>query len=221
MQPDRRNHYALIGDVAASRALPDRAGVQRRLQAAVADLNERLAEALAVPLKLTAGDEVQALLAEPDVTMEIMVRLADELRPVRMVWGLGRGPLDTDPSDDISVLDGPCLHRARDAVDAGKAEGRWLAARGLGEPHERVLEAIVALLHSVRESWTDTRFRYVREARGRRQHEVAEHLEVSKQAVHKALQAARFTETLEGEAAVRDLLRWLAAHEPATHEARA
>lgn len=218
MAADRPNHFALIGDVVGSRDLPDRAALQRRLQDSVRGLSQELGESFTAPLKLTAGDEVQALLARPHALVDIMVHLADEIHPVRMVWGLGRGPLDTDPADDVSVLDGPCLHRARDAVDRGKAEGRWLVVHGVEEPHEQVLEALMSLLAAIREGWTETRFRYVREARKRRQQEVAERLGVSKQAVHKALQAARFAETVEGEAAVRDLLRWLANREPPSRE---
>jgi hypothetical protein len=202
-------HFALIGDIVSSRDLPDRAGVQRRLQVELRRLNDELGPALTAPLKLTAGDEVQGLLGRPERLVDILLAVADGLRPARLVWGLGRGTLDTDPSDDVSVLDGPCLHRARDAVEAAKSQGRWLVARGLPEPHSRVLEALLDLLDAVRSGWTETRARYVREARGRQQREVAARLGVSKQAVHQALAAAHFAPVLEAEAAARDLLEWL------------
>lgn len=202
-------HFALIGDIVSSRDLPDRAAVQRRLQAEVRRLNEELGPELTAPLKLTAGDEVQGLLGMPEVLVDILVAVADALHPARVVWGLGRGTLDTDPGDDVSVLDGPCLHRARDAVESAKAEGRWLVARGLDEPHRRVLGALLDLVRAIRSGWTETRARYVREARGRQQQEVAVRLGVSKQAVHQALSAAHFAPVLEAEDAARDLLRWI------------
>jgi hypothetical protein len=202
-------HFALIGDIVSSRDLPDRAGVQRRLQAELRRLNDELGPALTAPLKLTAGDEVQGLLGPPERVVDILLAVAEGLHPARLVWGLGRGTLDTDLSDDVSVLDGPCLHRARDAVEAAKSGGRWLVTRGLPEPHGRVLEALMDLLAAIRSGWTETRARYVREARGRQQQEVAARLGVSKQAVHQALAAAHFAPVLEAEAAARDLLEWL------------
>jgi len=205
-------YFALIGDVVGSRDLPNRAEVQRQLQATVRGLNRRLGDHVAVPLRLTAGDEVQGLLGRPEAVVEIMVSLADDLHPAQMVWGLGKGTLDTDPSDDIAVLDGPCLHRAREAVESAKSGGRWLVADGVEEPHGRVLGSVMTLIAAIRSGWTDTRMRYVREARGRQQQEVAALLGVSKQAVSQALRAADFATVVDAEAAARDLLRWLGTH---------
>jgi hypothetical protein len=204
-------YFALIGDVVSSRDLPNRAEVQRRLRAMLEQLNHELGGELVAPLKLTAGDEVQGLLARPEAVVEILVAIADALHPARLVWGLGRGTLETDLSDDISVLDGPCLHRARESVLSAKAEGRWLVAGGIREPHGRVLASLLDLVAAIRSGWTETRIRYVREARSRQQQEVAALLGVSKQAVHKALSAAHFATVVEAEAATRDLLRWAGA----------
>ena len=62
---------------------------------------------------------------------------------------------------------------------------------------------------TVRASWTDTQMKYVREARTRKQTEVAEIYDVSRQAVSKALDSAEFAMVLEGEDAARRYLGWL------------
>lgn len=68
----------VIGDLVGSRALENRAAVQRRLRAVLEEIDEEVCtDALAAPLKLTTGDEVQALLGEPAVVVPIVVRFAD------------------------------------------------------------------------------------------------------------------------------------------------
>jgi len=212
-------YFALIGDIVGSRHLPDRARVQQELQDTIRELNRELADGFTTPLRLTGGDELQGLLAQPDLLVDVMVSTADALHPVELRWGLGLGGLDTPLSDDVTILDGPCLHRARDALEAAKSTEQWLGARGLEEPHGRVLEALLELIRTIRSGWTDTRARYVREARGRQQQEVATRLGVSKQAVHQALSAAHFPTVLEAEDAARDLLRWVASERADTTSA--
>lgn len=209
-------YFALIGDIVGSRHLSDRARVQQELQHTIRELNRELADGFTTPLRLTGGDELQGLLARPDLLVDVMISTADALHPVELRWGLGRGGLDTPLSDDVTILDGPCLHRARDGLEVAKNTERWLGARGLEEPHGRVLEALLEVLRALRSGWTETRARYVREARGRQQQEVAARLGVSKQAVQQALSAAHFPTVLEAEDAARDLLRWVASESPDT-----
>lgn len=196
----------LIGDLVGSRSLPDRAEVQRRLVAAVEAANAERAEALAAPLALTAGDEVQALLADPSAAVDLVTRVSDALRPVGLAWGLGRGPLTTDPSGDVSAMDGPCFHRAREAVEEAAREGAWLAARGFSDVDDRALSGLFRLLGVVREGWTDTQFDYVRASRDRTQREVAEMFERDETTVSRTLSRAHVRDLLEGEEAARALL---------------
>ncbi|MGH7482063.1 MAG: SatD family protein [Longimicrobiales bacterium] len=201
--------YAMIGDVVGSRELEDRAAVQRRLRDAVQALNGAVAASLAAPLKLTAGDELQALLTDPAAAVDIAVGIADALHPASVVWGLGRGELATELVSDVALLDGPCFHRARSAVEAAAARGAWLRQEGLEAPHGETLTALFDLAWAIRSSWTPTQLRYVRGARDSLQQEVAARFGVSKQAVSKSLDAARFSSVREGEDAARALLRWL------------
>lgn len=209
---DRQVYYALIGDVVNSRSLPDRAGVQRRLQEPTATLNRELEDgALAAPLRVTAGDEVQALLERPEPVVDITVRLADHLHPVRLTWGLGRGTLTTELGGDVATLDGPCFHRARRAAERAAEEDRWLLQEGLPSPHGRTLTALFALMSGIRSEWTEIQAKYVREVRGRRQKDVAEKVGRHKSTISKALASSRYEEIEEGEGAARDLLSWIAS----------
>lgn len=205
-----RQFVALIGDLVGSRTIDDRSGVQRRLLAALETMNRDLwPDALAAPLRVTAGDGVQGLLARPDAVVAIVVGLEDALHPVSMAWGVGRGPLTTDLHDDVALMDGPCFHHARQALDTARHDEVWLRSEGLGIPQDAVLGALFGLMGAVRSRWTDVQARYVREARGRLQREVAESLGVSEPAVSKGLSAARFTAVAEGERAARSLLQRL------------
>lgn len=202
-------YFALTGDVVSSRELEDRAGVQRSLRTVVEELNEELDAALATPLKLIAGDEVQGLLDDPGAAVDVVTRVADRLHPVGVAWGLGRGPISTDWAEDVSILDGPCLHRAREAVEIAASEGRWLVARGFEPPHGGILSTLFDLTWTLRASWTETQMKYVREARARKQTEVAALYDVSRQAVSKTLGSAEFSVVMEGEEAARRYLAWL------------
>jgi len=202
-------YFALTGDVVSSRELEDRAGVQRSLRAVVEELNEELDAALATPLKLIAGDEVQGLLDDPEAAVDAVTRVADRLHPVGVAWGLGRGPISTDWTEDVSVLDGPCLHRAREAVEIAASEGRWLVTRGFEPPHGGILSTLFELTWTIRASWTETQMKYVREARAHKQTEVAALYDVSRQAVSKALDSAEYSVVMEGEEAARRYLAWL------------
>lgn len=240
-------YLALIGDVVGSRELEDRAGVQRRLRGLLEALNRELgapgegedplqgaADAdgarrgkregppLAAPLAVTAGDEIQGLLLRPDAAVDVLVRLADGLHPVRIAWGLGAGKLETDLHGDVSLLDGPCFHRAREALERATKDGAWARAVGLDPAVDRGLSALFRLVGAVREGWTETQARYARAVRGRLQKEVAERFDVSPSVVSESLKAARFRELVEAEAAARALLaRFGAGGEPAPDSAPA
>lgn len=161
---------------------------------------------LAAELAITAGDEVQGLLLRPGAAVDVVARLGDALHPVRIAWGVGAGELETDLQGDVSLLDGPCFHRARGALEQAKKDGAWARVEGLGPAVDRGLSALFRLMGAVREGWTDTQARYVRSVRGRLQKEVAERYDVSPSVVSESLKAARYRDLVEGEGAARALL---------------
>ncbi|MDT8369501.1 MAG: SatD family protein [Longimicrobiales bacterium] len=202
-------HFAIIGDLVGSRQMADRAAVQVRFRKAIDDVNRASAARLTVLLKLTAGDEVQGITGQPETLVDVMVTLSDALAPERLAWGWGYGALTTDLVDDVSLLDGPCLHRAREAVEAARKGSSWLEIAGFTEPAGRVLSALMNLIGAIRAEWTERQTEVVRESRGRLQVETAKALGVSPSTISRALGAAHAARVFEGEEAARALLRTL------------
>lgn len=212
--PKERIYHALIGDIVGSSTLSNRAEVQRALEGLVETLNEELGEpengGLATAIRLTAGDEIQALLVDSGHTVDVVVRIADELHPTLVAWGLGVGPITTELGPDVARIDGPCFHRAREAVGEAGAGDEWLRAKGFPAPHGQTISALFRLMGAIRSRWKPAQIRYIRGARRHLQRKVAELNNVDESTVSKALQAARFRDVEDAEAAVRDLLRWVA-----------
>lgn len=204
-------YVALIGDVVASRRVADREGLQRELKAALARVNRRAGRALAAPLSLTAGDEIQGLFREPAAVVDAVVEVADAVFPARLVHGLGFGALETDLGPEPALLDGPCLHRAREALAEARAESAWLVSQGLGQPEDVVVTALFRLLGELRSRWTEIQAQHVAHARGRSQKEVAERLGKAESTISESLKAAGFQAVLAGEGAARAVLERFAS----------
>lgn len=211
-------YLALIGDVVGSRAVEGRAELQRSLERATGGVNNILAPALAAPLTLTAGDEIQGLFRDPAAVVDAVVEVADLVFPARLVHGLGLGRLETDLGPDPALLDGPCFHRAREALEEARGEGSWLVARGLREPGDQVVSAIFRLLGELRSRWTVIQAEHVRHARRRPQKEVAERLRKAESTVSESLKAAGFQAHLEGEKALRLALVEFGSTAEETHD---
>lgn len=199
-------YLALIGDVVESRRHRDRARLQRELAEALARINRESAAALAAPLSLTAGDEVQGLFRDPARVVDAVVDIGDAVFPARLVYGLGAGGLETDLGPDPALLDGPCFHRARGALAEARSQGNWLVARGLADPGDLVVTALFRLLGEIRSRWTGIQARHVARARRRPQKEVAAQLGKAESTVSESLKAAGFQAVLAGEEALRVVL---------------
>jgi hypothetical protein len=200
------NYFAIIGDINRSRALEDRAAVQRKLQATIAQMNKTIEPGPATPLKLTAGDEVQGLSEDPGYSLKVIVALSDAVSPEQFSWGLGCGPLSTDISDDVALVDGPCFHRAREALERSRKKRTWFQAEGFDPYFAAILTALMNLMGSIREDWTAKQTAYVLQARYLSQIEVARATGKSPSTVSRALRATKFERIVEAERAVRLLL---------------
>lgn len=204
-----RSYFALIGDIIDSRNLADRPAVQRTLGDTIERVNLKHPPDIAAPLRIIDGDGVQVLLNRAGAVVDVVGELADALHPVQMVWGLGRGGLSTDFSGDVSAIDGPCFHHARAAVEAAQFKPAWLRVGGVAPVHAASVSAAFTAMWAIRSRWTDTQRKYASGARNEQQQAVAASHGVSKQAVSKSLDTARFAALLEIEAGARDLLGWI------------
>lgn len=128
-------HYiALIGDVIASRLLPERrrARLQAELRRAMPEFNRRWRRFLAARFAVTLGDEFQCLLRTAQPVWDIAHGVRDRFPDVAWVIACGRGPIATrlEPGLTAPEVDGPCFHAARTAMEAAKRSRRLLAFGG-------------------------------------------------------------------------------------------
>lgn len=108
--------YTVIGDLVASRSVPDRAAVQDALGDALTEVNRSVP--VAQPFQPTVGDEYQGACATlPDAVLaSLLVRLA--LLPGTDVrCGLGHGEVTVHDAGRAPLLqDGPGWWSAREAI---------------------------------------------------------------------------------------------------------
>jgi hypothetical protein len=172
--------FVLTVDQRASRRGPDRVAEAVRL------LNGTVPTVLA--FERTAGDEFQGVLAEPDVVVDVVLRL------VRMGgWsiGVGAGPVQTPLPPSTRAATGPAFLNARRAVDAAKQRPSRLAVRGVSPPDAGDAQGVLSALALLVERRSDQAWEAIAlVAEGRTQAEAATALGISRQAVGQRLAAA-------------------------------
>jgi hypothetical protein len=205
-------YLALIGDIKRSRGVTERAALQRAMESSIGAANARFSGDTAADFALTLGDEFQGLLRKPDAVVDVIRTIDASLEGARVRYGVGWGELSTDLKDVAFRMDGPCFHRAREALLDGKREDRWVTVSGFGEDDE-VLNGLFWLIGAVLWQWTDIQRQTVSMIRSAgSQKEVAQARGVSVSAVSKALKSAMHEQVL---AAERSAARILGRYDPA------
>ncbi|GAA4058674.1 DNA-binding protein [Agromyces indicus] len=195
--------FVVTADQIGSRADIDRsAAMQEELQAEHGDR-------LALPVDQTAGDEVQAITADPGTALELVLALH---RAERWSIGLGVGDVREPLPDAVRKAAGPAFIAAREAVDAAKRADARFALRAAddrpGTLDAAQVEALVRLLLLLRDRRTPQGWEAVDLVRdGRTQKDAARLLGISDAAVSQRLRAAQWN--ADGDA-VPALVRLLA-----------
>ncbi len=145
-------YVAVLGDAIRSRALAprERAAMQVTLQEALVQVNRRWRAAIAARFAITLGDQFEGLLHVTAPLWEIVHLLRAALRAHDWVMVAARGEISTPLARSAVEVDGPCLHAARDALEAAKREGRVLAFAGFPPP----VEALARYYSALYSSWT-------------------------------------------------------------------
>lgn len=207
---DGQIYVSLIGDIRGSRELADRNEVQTTFKEVVRSLNERLpADSVASKFTVTTGDEFQALLTDAADAVDAAVTASDRFHPARLRFGIGRGELDTELNPTQAIgMDGPCFHRAREAITAAEQDGAWLRVAGWPNEVDSHVNSMADLVQCVREDWTDrqAQFAVALEEEGS-QKRVAERYDVSKSTVSESLSAAHVHEVRRAETTIADVLQ--------------
>ena len=201
------NYLVVIGDIRGSRQLPHRAELQKTMEDGLRHINAAFKDALAAGFVVTLGDEFQGVLKGPGDAIDVLVALDLEFaRAIPIRYGLGWGPITTEMRAMAVGMDGPCFHGARDAVQKGKRDGRWVTVSGFGEDDD-IINALLGLAGEVRSRWTDVQRETVEQARrARTQREVASARGVHESSVSQTLKAAMNDSVLEAERAAAALM---------------
>ena len=135
-------YIALIGDAVASRRLSSaaRGRLQADLRARLEVVNRRWRRVVAARFALKLGDQFQGLLTGADALWELTHWLRSEVAQVDWVIAAGRGAIHTPLARTAPEVDGPCFHRAREALEAAKErrlEAKTRRARIKGTRREK------------------------------------------------------------------------------------
>ncbi len=207
MRGTAKTYVALIGDLVASRGLEDRAAAQASVLAALSSANAEWADALAARFVVTLGDEFQGLLLTAEHAFDVVATLERGLGGVRARYGIGVGELATPLRQDAIGMDGPCFHRAREAVERGKRDDRWVTVAGFGGARDELMNGLFRIMGGVRRSWTEVQAETVFVVRELGEQKAAAAARgVSEATVSKALKAALYEPFTEAERTVKKLL---------------
>lgn len=201
---------ALIGDIRGSRELEDRKNVQKEFKGVVNSLNDYIPNSsIASRFTVTTGDEFQVLLTDATDAVDAAVTASDQFHPARLRFGIGRGELDTEVNPNQAIgMDGPCFHRAREAINSARKDGAWLRVGGWSKDLDRRINSLFDLVQCVREDWTDrqAQFAVALKEEGT-QKRVADRYDVSKSTVSESLSAGHVQEVRNTENSLGELLQ--------------
>jgi hypothetical protein len=173
--------FVLTVDQRHSRRTPD------RVEALLRDLSPRRRD-LVRAFERTAGDEVQGVVASPDVVVDLVLLLVRD-----RAWsvGVGVGPVDDPLPESTRAGSGPAFLAARAAVTAAKSRSTCLAVSGSEQVGARRAQTALDLVAALLQRRTERGAEAASLAhQGLNQLQVAARLGVSKQAVSQRLQAA-------------------------------
>lgn len=187
-------YWAVIADIVRSRRITDRAAFQSRLEQLLGEINDQHGPSLAAGWTITLGDEFQALLYTPQRLPGIVEHLVHGLNGQAVRFGIGYGSLTTVLRPQAIGMDGPCFHRARDAVEAARRSKRLVVVEPPGASAQRATD-LWNLALTVTGARTDRQAEIVEAYKtDGNQTRVAERLGITQGVVSRELARSRFAE---------------------------
>lgn len=183
--------YVVLGDVVSSRDATDRAALGERLADGCDRVTDRF-ETVAPFEPLKGVDEFGGVLPTPASAYDVTLALRAALRPERVRVAVVGGEVDVGlETGRVARMDGPAFHRADELLAGMDAAGRTFAFESAGGSLDTLVTDEVNLLLARRRSLTDRQREVIRAYRDHgTQRAAAEALDVTQQAVSKALRAA-------------------------------
>lgn len=147
----------LIGDIIASRKVQDRPSIQKKLKAALRQVNRRNANVLS-PYTITLGDEFQAVFDRADGLFTDMISVLAALFPEQVRFSIGVGALDTPVNRKQAIgMDGPAFYLARRGIEQLKATDYLFITNGLPEDRQSIVNHGLFLLSRHVSEWKPSR----------------------------------------------------------------
>lgn len=200
-------YIAVIGDLVESRAIPNRNAAQKTLEKALNRINAGgYKKTILSRFKITLGDEFQGLVSRHfpfQAFMDQYRNFTGEKLDTR--FGIGLGGLDTDLKEEAVGMDGPCFHHARSALESVRKMKSAVFFSGFEA--DIALNALFQSCDDIRRKWKTRQSEviHVYEKYGD-QITVAKKLDISRQAVHLVLKAARYELYKSGMEGVQQLI---------------
>jgi hypothetical protein len=201
-------YVAVIGDMVGSRALDGsrRGAVQTAFAQLMDRLNDEFAPRLQGRFVIALGDEFEGLIhasAASQTIPQLVWRIEETFPDPVIRLGFGLGGIDTPLDDNVTTLDGPAFHHAREAIASAAHDHRLGGVfQGFGQNHDAILNGIARVLCHQRSRWSKQQRRVARLLhRGMRQIEIAKTMSRSRQAVSVDTRAAGWDAYTEGERA--------------------
>ncbi len=200
-------YLAVIGDVVDSRRFlgAQRGVLQQRFSQLVTQLNQSFSSDVAAPFVVSRGDEFQGLLTTGRSLPDLIWHIETGFPTANVRLGIGAGTLETPLGNNVLQLDGPVLHRAREAVETA-AKDRKLGGvfLGFGEAEDQILNGIARLLDRQRQRMSDRQRKVLQYLRtGMTQVEIARKMRRTSQAISDHARAAGWDSYHEGEISLR------------------
>lgn len=179
------------------------------------EMNRRYARALRAKFVITLGDEFQVLLDDVTQLPSILFQIEQCFRDLPIRTGVGFGTLTTPVGEYAINVDGPALHRAREAVNLARRK-RALGGvfNGFGD-FDPILNGFARLAYNHRARMTARQLAVADLLRkGATQEQAARRLSITRQAVSEHVTSSGWSAYVEAEAG------WIAALELAVRGGR-
>ncbi|MFH0809880.1 MAG: SatD family protein [Pseudomonadota bacterium] len=207
--------YVMLGDVVSSRLIKSpREDFQARLENFCQVVNATFAPSVYGPFKILKGaDEVGGVLTSVGCAYGLISLMLERLCPHLIRWVLTGGIIDTAVgTHDVAKMDGPAFHKAAELMSRLKRTQLLFDMSAGDDLLDQAVAGQINLLLLLKGRWSERQRRVAIEYdKAGSQHEVAQRLGISQQAVSKTLGGLRLREIK----AIEDKLGHILAHYPA------
>ena len=204
----------LIGDLIKSKNTASRQELQNQLRSVLQSVNEKYGKSSLGPAEITRGDEFEGAYRDPSVCFQAYREIELLLYPHRIRGGIGVGSIDTRVGNEVSLMDGPAFHRAREAMEKITGSNPNLIVKSGNQREDETLNSLLNLVYVLKNQWTERQWEviefYLRDEK--QTHEsVAKHFQITQPAVSKLLSRAHLEDVLEAEKLIEKRLKELGA----------